>query len=105
MRCCVFWFSFICMIIFRIINGLNRNDHYQPDFDFFYSIGVWSENLFGTRKSWHLGFFELGLIRDTGGTNAMFDFARGMAFDIHGVFVLLGFILMLIHAVWALSVL
>jgi hypothetical protein len=35
----------------------------------------------------------------------MVDFAGGMAFDIHGVFGHLGFILMHIHAVWALGVL
>jgi hypothetical protein len=62
---------------------------------FFNTIGVWSEKLFGTLKPWHLGFFELGLFRDMGGTNAMVDFADGMAFDIHGVFVQLGFIFML----------
>lgn len=51
----------------------------------FYSIGVWGERLQVRLEPWHLGFFVLGLIFDTWGTGMMFEFAGGMAFDIHGI--------------------
>lgn len=71
----------------------------------FYSIGVWSERFQGELKKWHLGFFILGLIFDTWGTGMMFEFVGGMTFDVHGITGLIAIILMLIHAVWAASVL
>jgi len=71
----------------------------------FYSIGVWSERMAGRLKPWHLVFFILGLICDTWGTGMMFEYVGGMMFDIHGITGLIAILLMLIHAVWALTVL
>lgn len=71
----------------------------------FYSIGVWSERIAGRLKAWHLVFFVLGLICDTWGTGLMFEFVGGMMFDIHGISGLIAILLMLVHAVWAYSVL
>lgn len=71
----------------------------------FYSIGVWSERISGRLKPWHLVFFVLGLICDTWGTGLMFDYVGGMLFDIHGISGLIAILLMLVHAVWALTVL
>jgi uncharacterized repeat protein (TIGR03987 family) len=71
----------------------------------FYSIGVWSERLSGRLKTWHTVFFWLGLVCDTWGTGLMFEFAGGMAYDIHGLSGVLAILLMFIHAVWATVVL
>jgi uncharacterized repeat protein (TIGR03987 family) len=67
----------------------------------FYSIGVWSERIQGRLKLWHLVFLILGLICDTWGTTLMFEYAGGMAFDLHGISGFLAIVLMFIHAVWA----
>ena len=71
----------------------------------FYSIGVWSERFQGSLKAWHLVFFWLGLVCDTLGTGKMFELVGGMSFDVHGITGLIAIILMLIHAIWATSVL
>jgi uncharacterized repeat protein (TIGR03987 family) len=71
----------------------------------FYSIGVWSERIAGKLKVWHLIFFWLGFICDTWGTGLMFEMAGGMRFDLHGLTGLIAIILMLVHAVWATTVL
>jgi uncharacterized repeat protein (TIGR03987 family) len=71
----------------------------------FYTIGVWSERISGRLKIWHLVFFYLGLVCDTLGTGMMFEFARGMTFDFHGITGLLAIIFMLVHAIWATLVL
>jgi uncharacterized repeat protein (TIGR03987 family) len=67
----------------------------------FYSIGVWSERLQGSLKTWHLVFFWLGFACDTLGTGKMFEMVGGMSFDVHGITGLIAIVLMLIHAVWA----
>jgi len=71
----------------------------------FYSIGVWSERFAGQLKLWHLLFFWLGLVCDTWGTGMMLDFAGGLTTDVHGITGLIAIILMLVHAVWATTVL
>jgi uncharacterized repeat protein (TIGR03987 family) len=71
----------------------------------FYSIGVWSERLAGRLKGWHLVFFWGGLVFDTTGTGIMFEMAGGIGSDIHSVTGLAAILLMLIHAVWATTVL
>lgn len=71
----------------------------------FYSIGVWSERFAGRLKVWHLAFFWLGIICDTWGTGLMFEMVGGLTYDVHGLSGLLAIILMLIHAVWATTVL
>ncbi len=71
----------------------------------FYTIGVWSERIMGQLKYWHLGFFVAGLICDTWGTGLMFEFVGGMTFDIHGISGLAAILLMLVHAIWAYTVL
>ncbi len=70
----------------------------------FYSIGVWSERIAGTLKTWHTVFFWLGIICDTWATSRMFEMAGGMSFDIHGVAGVLAIILMFVHAIWATAV-
>jgi uncharacterized repeat protein (TIGR03987 family) len=71
----------------------------------FYSIGVWSEQIAGRLKPWHLVFFVLGLICDTWGTSMMFEYVGGMMFDIHGISGVIAIVLMFIHAAWAFVVL
>jgi uncharacterized repeat protein (TIGR03987 family) len=71
----------------------------------FYSIGVWSERLAGRLKAWHLIFFWGGLAFDTTGTGLMMDMAGGLTFDLHGVTGVLAILLMIIHAIWASTVL
>ena len=71
----------------------------------FYSIGVWSERLAGRLKGWHLVFFWGGLVFDTTGTGIMFEMAGGIGSDIHSVTGLVAILLMLVHAVWATTVL
>ena len=70
-----------------------------------YSIGVWSERFSARLKVWHLLFFWLGIIFDTWGTGLMFAMVGGLTYDIHGLTGMLAIILMLIHAVWATTVL
>jgi len=71
----------------------------------FYSIGVWSERLAGRLKGWHLVFFWGGLVFDTTGTGIMFEMAGGIGADIHSVTGVVAILLMLVHAVWATTVL
>jgi len=71
----------------------------------FYSIGVWSERFAGRLKGWHLVFFWGGLVFDTAGTGIMMEMAGGIGFDIHSVTGVIAILLMLVHAVWASTVL
>ena len=71
----------------------------------FYSIGVWSERLAGRLKGWHLVFFWGGLVFDTTGTGIMFEMAGGIESEIHSVTGVVAILLMLVHAVWATTVL
>lgn len=72
----------------------------------FYTIGVWSEKKQGELKIWHLIVFYLGLVFDTLGTTLMSKIAKGgFQFNFHGVTGLLAIILMLLHALWATTVL
>ena len=71
----------------------------------FYSIGVWSERLAGRLKGWHLVFFWGGLVFDTTGTGIMFEMAGQIRADIHSVTGVVAILLMLVHAVWATTVL
>ena len=70
-----------------------------------YTIGVWSEKFSGKLKAWHTAFFWLGLVFDTTGTTIMGIIAGKMDFDLHGITGALAIILMLSHAIWALTVL
>jgi uncharacterized repeat protein (TIGR03987 family) len=70
-----------------------------------YSIGVWAERLAGRLKGWYLVFFWGGLGFDTTGTGLMFEMAGGMGTDIHSITGLAAIILMLVHAIWATTVL
>lgn len=72
---------------------------------FFYSVGVWSERFAGRLKRWHLYFFWSGLAFDTAGTGIMLEVAGGLGFDLHGVTGVLAIFLMIIHAIWATTVL
>lgn len=72
---------------------------------FFYSVGVWSERLAGRLKGWHLVFFWGGLVFDTTGTGIMFDIAGVIGTDIHSVTGIAAILLMVIHAIWATTVL
>jgi uncharacterized repeat protein (TIGR03987 family) len=70
-----------------------------------YSVGVWSERIAGRLKRWHLIFFWAGLACDTAGTGIMFEMAGGIGINIHSITGIIAILLMLIHAVWATSVL
>jgi len=70
-----------------------------------YSIGVWSERLAGRLKRWHLIFFWGGLACDTTGTGIMFDMAGSIGYNIHSLTGVVAILLMLVHAVWATTVL
>ena len=71
----------------------------------FYSIGVWSERIAGRLKGWHLIFFWIGLIFDSTGTGMMFEMAGRIGADIHSITGIAAIVLMVIHAVWATTVL
>lgn len=72
----------------------------------FYTIGVWSENLQGKLKNWHVYVFWIGLVFDTLGTTLMSKIAvEGFKLNFHGISGLLAIILMLFHALWATIVL
>ena len=71
-----------------------------------YSIGVWSEKIQGKLKIWHLVFFWIGFVFDTTGTTLMSKIVGdGFRLNFHGVTGILAIILMLVHAVWATTVL
>ncbi|MEL4105318.1 HsmA family protein [Oscillospiraceae bacterium WX1] len=73
---------------------------------FFYTVGVWSEKLQGSLKTWHLVLFWIGFVFDTTGTTLMTKIAGdGLIFNFHGITGLLAIVLMLVHAVWATTVL
>jgi uncharacterized repeat protein (TIGR03987 family) len=58
----------------------------------------------GSLKGWHLVFFWGGLA-DTTGTGIMFEMAGGVGSDIHSVTGIAAILLMVIHAIWATTVL
>lgn len=71
----------------------------------FYSIGVWSEKIQGTLKTWHLIIFWMGLVFDTIGTSLMKVIAAGDSIvSFHGITGLMAIVLMAIHAIWATKV-
>ncbi|UOO38193.1 TIGR03987 family protein [Oscillospiraceae bacterium CM] len=73
---------------------------------FFYTVGVWSEKLQGSLKTWHLVLFWIGFVFDTTGTTLMTKIVGdGIFFNFHGITGLLAIVLMLVHAVWATTVL
>lgn len=69
-----------------------------------YTIGVWSENVAGKLKGWHLVFFWLGLVFDTIGTTMMAEIAGKFDWDLHGITGATAIVLMITHAVWAVAV-
>lgn len=72
----------------------------------FYTIGVWSEKKQGELKTWHLLIFWLGLIFDSTGTTLMGKISNnGFGLNFHGITGLLAIVLMLLHALWATTVL
>jgi uncharacterized repeat protein (TIGR03987 family) len=70
-----------------------------------YSIGVWSERIARRLKYWHLIFFWSGFTCDTIGTGIMFEISGGLNSSIHAFTGIAAILLMLVHAVWATSVL
>ena len=72
----------------------------------FYSLGVWAERISRYLKTWHVIAFWTGFTFDVSGTLGMHIMAGGF-FDFTKPHTLTGQIalwLMLIHAVWATSV-
>lgn len=68
-----------------------------------YSIGIWSERISKTLKTWHLIMFWFGFSFDVSGTYLMHLMAKG-PFDFFAIHTFTGQIalwLMLIHALWA----
>ena len=70
-----------------------------------YTVGVWSEKFSGKLKPWHTALFWAGLVFDTTGTTIMGILAGKMEFNLHGITGALAIVLMLGHAIWALTVL
>ncbi|MHA1648235.1 MAG: HsmA family protein [Promethearchaeota archaeon] len=70
-----------------------------------YSIGVWSEQLSGKLKVWHLLFFWVGFTFDTSGTTIMSIISGSFTFNLHGITGAIAIFLMAFHAVWASIVL
>lgn len=71
----------------------------------FYSIGVWSERIKKQLKPWHLIFFWLGLIADTLGTiYVKKQVGETVIYNFHTITGIVGLLLMLIHTVWATSI-
>ncbi len=72
----------------------------------FYTVGVWSEKLQGTLKTWHLCLFWIGFVFDTLGTTLMGRLANDvLKLNFHSITGVTAIVLMLIHAVWATIVL
>ncbi len=71
----------------------------------FYTIGVWAEKFSGRLQPWHTVLFWVGLVCDTTGTTLMMDMAGGLQANLHSVTGVAAILLMLVHAVWATSVL
>lgn len=71
----------------------------------FYTIGVWSEKLQKSLKTWHVVIFWVGLICDTIGTTFMGAISsNAIKFTFHGVTGVIAILLMLVHAIWATTV-
>ena len=68
----------------------------------FYTVGVFSEKIAGSIKSWHLVVFWLGFVCDTTGTTLMSRLANDtLTVNFHGITGLIAIILMAVHAIWA----
>lgn len=68
----------------------------------FYTIGVWSEKLQKSLKTWHVVIFWIGLVFDTIGTSFMGAISgNGFSMTFHGVTGMIAILLMLVHAIWA----
>lgn len=70
-----------------------------------YTIGVWSEQLSGKLKIWHLFFFWIGFAFDTSSTILMSILSSGFKFNIHYLSGFAALLLMAINAIWASVVL
>lgn len=72
----------------------------------FYTLGVFSEKIAGTLKTWHLVMFWIGFIFDTTGTTLMSRLAEDVfTFNFHSVTGATAILLMAAHAVWATFIL
>lgn len=71
----------------------------------FYTVGVWSAVLSHRLKPWHALLFWLGFSSDTAGTELMRQMAGGFRWGFHTATGGLALLLMLLHAVWATTVL
>lgn len=72
----------------------------------FYSIGVWAERISRLLKKWHVVTFWIGFFFDVTGTLAM-HYISDNPFDLTDLHTLTGQIalwLMLVHAIWATTV-
>lgn len=66
-----------------------------------YTVAVWSEQVAGVLRPWHVSLFWLGLVFDTTGTTIMGEIAGRWLWNLHVVTGALAIALMLVHAVWA----
>lgn len=74
----------------------------------FYTIGVWAEHRQKLLKPWHLILFWCGFIMDATGTHLMSRLStdsQGALMSAHGIIGMIAILLMLVHAIWATSVL
>ena len=70
-----------------------------------YSFGVWAVALTRHLRAWHAGFFWIGFLLDTIGTELMRQLAGGFQWTLHTVTGAAALLLMFAHALWATIVL
>ena len=78
----------------------------------FYTIGVWAEHRKKLLKPLHLAFFWCGFLMDATGTHLMSEISDaaggqsegGALMNLHGITGLIAILLMLVHAIWATTV-
>jgi len=70
-----------------------------------YTLGVWSAVFSRRLRPWHALLFWLGFSADTAGTELMRQMAGGFRWGFHTATGGLALLLMLLHAVWATTVL
>jgi len=70
-----------------------------------YTLGVWSAVFSRRLRPWHALLFWLGFSADSAGTELMRQMAGGFRWGFHTATGGLALLLMLLHAVWATTVL
>jgi uncharacterized repeat protein (TIGR03987 family) len=70
-----------------------------------YTLGVWAVSLTKHLRPWHACLFWLGFLSDAAGTELMRRLAGGFHWSLHTATGAAALVLMLVHALWATTVL